>query len=370
VDIQVPLFCVRHGEAAGLESAVNNLVTGLAQSGASVNLPYSSSQRLNPEFLASIERSANLSLQRYPRIRGGMWTRFAEETIFLNTVKSSAPIIFPNYFIPPSLGRHGPLYAFIHDCQHRVYPQYFSAKKRVWLDMVFQRCLRKAQRVFLISDFERGQLARFFGESSVRNCTVVYNSIDWGRYTSGEVSQRIRAFSKKRFLLSVSHQYPHKNTVLVIDAFHAMARSFPELHLALVGRTSQATTARIAAIEDPSIRERIFPAGFIRDADLGCLYSECRAFVLPSEYEGFGMPAVEAMGFGAPVIAAGGSSLPEVTLGLASYVGPGSRAEVWAEAISQELKSTRDPARLAEAAAAVRAKYDPKSIAQRVLDHL
>ena len=370
MDIQVPLFCVRHGEAAGLESAVNNLVTGLAASGVSVKLPYSSTQRLNPEFLASIERSPNLSLQRYPHLSGGMWTRFVEETIFLNTVKSGAPIIFPNYFIPPSLGSHAPIYAFIHDCQHRVYPQYFSAKKRTWLDLVFRRTLKKAQRVFLISEFERGQLARFYGESSVRNCSVVYNSIDWGRYTSGEVSARIQAFSEKRFILSVSHQYPHKNTALVIDAFHAIAHRFPELHLALVGRTSEATTARIAAIPDQATRQRIFPAGFIRDADLGCLYAASRAFVLPSEYEGFGMPAVEAMGFGVPVIAADGSSLREVTLGLASYVAAGSRAEVWAEVIATELNVTRDPARLADAAAAVRAKYDPKSIARSVLEKI
>jgi glycosyltransferase involved in cell wall biosynthesis len=370
LDIQVPLFCVRHGEAAGLESAVSNLVTGLAASGVSVKLPYSSSQRLNPEFLRSIEGSSNLSLERYPHIPGGMWTRFAEESIFLNIVKSRAPIIFPNYFLPPSLGRHGPLFVFIHDCQHKVYPQYFSIRKRMWLDMVFQHSLNRAQRVFLISEFERSQLARFYGESSVRNCTVVYNSIDWRRYTSGEVSDRIRAFSKGFFILSVSHQYPHKNTLLVIDAFLKLAQRFPGLHLALVGRPSAATTERIAAIADPAVRERIFPAGFIRDADLGCLYAACRAFVLPSEYEGFGMPAVEAMGFGASVIAAGGSSLPEVTLGLATYVDPGSRAEVWAEAIAQELDATRDPTRLAAAAAAVRAKYDPKSIAMRVLEHL
>ncbi len=51
MNVQIPLFCVRHGQAAGLELAVSNLVSGIVQTGARVALPYASLQRLNPEFV-------------------------------------------------------------------------------------------------------------------------------------------------------------------------------------------------------------------------------------------------------------------------------------------------------------------------------
>src|SRR5450631_3940896 len=101
--VQIPLFCLRHGTvSAGLESAVLNLVKGLARTGVTVTLPIASVRRLPPQFASWVEQEHCVSFKNYPMLRGGTWTRFVEETIFLNATKLSGPIIFPNYFLPPS----------------------------------------------------------------------------------------------------------------------------------------------------------------------------------------------------------------------------------------------------------------------------
>lgn len=368
MNLQVPLFCVRHGQAAGLESSVSNLISGIVQTGTLVTLPYASLQRLSPDFVRWIDTQPLIRIEKYPCVDGGMWTRFVEETTYYNTVKSRDPVIFPNYFIPPGAPwRRVAAFTYIHDCQHRVFPQYFSRRKRLWLDWIFQRSLRSAARVFLISEFEKGQLARFYGDDSIARCTVVHNPVDWNRYSLGAVSEAIRLLSEKRFILSVSHQYPHKNTATVVEAFISIAAKFPDLHLVLVGRGSKAVTDRISAVEDVRVRARIALTGFIRDADLGQLYMNCQAFVLASEYEGFGMPAVEAMGFAVPVIVTNGSSLPEVTMGRGIYVEPNSPVGTWAETITQQLRASRADQHLIDSAAAVRARYQPAAIAELVM---
>jgi len=366
--VRVPLFCLRHGTAAGLESSLANLIAGMVQAGTSVSLPVSSIARLNPEFADWVKRQPNAVFKQYPRIPGGTWTRFVEETLYYNLETSPDPIIFPNYFLPPAVRRRStPVYAYIHDCQHRVFPQYFSKRKRRWLDLNFQRTLNIAARVFLISEFERAQIARFFGEQAAANCIVVYNPIDWEKYTRGSASPGIVSISERRFILSVSHQYVHKNSEKIVDAYALLARSNPDLHLVLVGQASKNVADRIGAIGDAGVRNRILLTGFIRDSDLGHLYSKCQMFVLASEYEGFGMSAVEAMGFGVPVMVTDTSSLPEVTLRKATYMATNANAAEWADAIGQQLRASRDMEHLTAAAAAVRAKYQPLAIANSVL---
>jgi glycosyltransferase involved in cell wall biosynthesis len=369
--LQIPLFSLRHGTAAGLESCIANLVVGIIGTGTPLTLPIASVDRLNPEFAHWVRQQSLAEFAKYPTVAGGMWTRFFEETIFYNTTTIDGPILFPNYFLPPMLRRKSAAsFCFIHDCQHRVFPQFFSQKKRAWLDLNFRRSLDGTARVFLISEFEKRQIARFFGEHRARNCTVVYNSVDWNRYTREEPSEEIQELSSRPFVLSVSHQYVHKKTGTIIDAFSRLAANHPDMHLILVGRESKIARDRINAIADDSVRQRIVLTGFIKDADLGHLYKRCRIFVLASEYEGFGMPAVEAMGFGVPVIVTNGSSLPEVTMGNAVYVEPGSSSGVWADIISRCLSDGRDEDSLRRAAETVRAKFQPKVIAASVLSEI
>ncbi len=372
-DLEIPLFSLRHGNAAGLASAVYNLVAGFTSLQKSISLPFTTADRLDPGFVSWAQRDQHqrIRFRKFPAIPGGMATRFAEELIYANLAHDSNRVLYPNYFLPPQLVvRDEVRSVIIHDCQYRSFPQYFSAKKRWWLDRQFSRALSHADHIFLISEFERSQIARFFGDSFAERCHVTYNSIDWDRYERGVATGRAVAMAEQPYILSVGHQYPHKNTLKLIQAFLTLGDRYKDVRIIVVGKLAGDVTRFVDNELSQRDRARITLSGFISDADLGRLYRQARLFVLASSYEGFGMPAVEAMGFGVPVLVTEGTSLPEVTLGKAVYCADSSPVDQWAEAIGHCLDHPKAPEYYSSAAAVVRQNYAPAAVATRFLTAL
>jgi glycosyltransferase involved in cell wall biosynthesis len=117
-----------------------------------------------------------------------------------------------------------------------------------------------------------------------------------------------------RYFLSLCTLEPRKNLPHLLRCFHRVVRQgFPDLTLVLVGATGWKTDPLFDMLQQhPDLRGRVVLAGYVDDADLAPLYSGARGFVYPSLYEGFGLPALEAMQCGSPVITSDSTSLPEV----------------------------------------------------------
>ena len=106
------------------------------------------------------------------------------------------------------------------------------------------------------------------------------------------------------FIFTLSTLEPRKNQARLIKAFKLVKETFPNLQLIIAGRTGWG--------EIPEPVSGVLMPGYVPDADLPGLYSGCLAFVLPSIYEGFGLPPLQAMACGAAVAVSNISSLPEV----------------------------------------------------------
>jgi glycosyltransferase involved in cell wall biosynthesis len=294
-----------------------------------------------------------------------------DELFYANLRRKDCPIIYMNYFLPLTFSRgRFPTGVVIHDCQHRALQQNFSSRKRAWLDHNFQRTLDKADQVYLISEFERGQIARFYGEKRAGRCEVIYNPVDFARYEHGEVGERVQDYASRRFILLVAYQTPHKNTQKSIAAFAQLCERDPDTVLVIVGRPSAETTRQLETEVPDAVRPRVVQTSYVTDRELGELYRKCALYVTASSYEGFGMPPVEAMGLGAPVLVTDGTSLPEVTLRRGQYVREGASAAEWAEAMEACLANRPSDAYLDESARLVRARYAPEAVARRVIDTL
>jgi glycosyltransferase involved in cell wall biosynthesis len=139
----------------------------------------------------------------------------------------------------------------------------------------------------------------------------------------------------------------------LIRAFRRIAADWPH-NLVIAGGRGWLFEAILAEVEAQGLEDRVRFIGFVDDSDLPVLYSEATLLALPSLYEGFGLPLLEAMACGVPVLASDVSSLPEV-VGEAGLLLPPDSAEAWHQAMHRLLLDAPRRAELV-AAGAVRAR--------------
>jgi glycosyltransferase involved in cell wall biosynthesis len=360
--ITFPLFALRGGKTSGVEFAMFNLMKALHASARDVAVAHAGLDRLSPGIRDWIVANG-IPADRYPYLGSKLVARFAEETLYGLGSKADQ-VVFPNYFLPPATPRIRQASAFIMDVQHRVFPQFFGAAKVRWMDMTIAHMLRKADRVLFISQFEFEQTQRFFGSAFAERGRVVHVAIDWTRFAEEPARPDLLPIGDRPFILSVSQQYPHKRLDLLLRAFAKLARRDPDVALVLTGRPAPGLLDAARSELDADAAGRIHFAGFVSDAELGHLYRRTSVFALPSVYEGFGMPAVEALSFGNPALLTDSTAVPEATMGLAHYLPSEAGPDEWADALGEMVRNPRTiaPAQVA----ALRARYEPVTIAGRL----
>jgi glycosyltransferase involved in cell wall biosynthesis len=224
----------------------------------------------------------------------------------------------------PLLSRN--MVATILDASVYAVPDAYSFAFRSWYRVMIPTVGRRARRVITISDFSRGELARYAGIDQSKT-TVVRGS---GEHildvpADQSVLERLRLDSR-RYVLAVSSQSRHKNLSGVSAAFELLAAEDFDLVLAGGGNS------RVFSAGDHGGGHRVRMAGYVTDAELRALYQHAGCLVYPSLYEGFGLPPLEAMTCGCPVITSPVASLPEVCGEAALYCDPTDPGKI-AEAI-------------------------------------
>ena len=135
--------------------------------------------------------------------------------------------------------------------------------------------------------------------------------------------------AREPFFLVLGRHNPHKNLARVLRAFAALPDHDCQLHL--VGPSDRRYTPRLQALAaDLGIDTRCHWRAWVSDQERLQLLNRCRALVIASLWEGFGLPALEAMACGAPVIASGAGALPEVVGSVGQLVNPRRPEEICA----------------------------------------
>lgn len=172
------------------------------------------------------------------------------------------------------------------------------------------------------------------------------------------------------YVLYVGNFKPHKNLPRLLEAYAAMDRPLrARYRLVLAGgdRANRPMIKRLA--RGLGIAERLVLPGLIDDADLPAVYSGASLFVLPSLYEGFGLPVLEAMACGAPVAAANRTAIPEVLGGTGLSFDPENPQSI-TMALEQGLASEAIRMKLRQEGLARARAFTPQATSERVLDVL
>ena len=220
----------------------------------------------------------------------------------------------------------------IHDLQPLVMPHNFSSVKRRWLATMLPRSARSAAMVFTPSDYTSAEVVTELGVPKERVRTVPHGIEPPTPVPPEQVAAvRERYRLADQVILYPAITYPHKDHVTLVQAFARLVRSRPDLTLVLAGGAGSSEAAVTAAIRSSGAGDQIRRTGRVPWADLAALYAAATVVAVPSRFEGFGAPALEAMAAGVPVVVADATALPWVVGDAGLKVRPGDVNHLAAE---------------------------------------
>jgi glycosyltransferase involved in cell wall biosynthesis len=266
-----------------------------------------------------------------------------------------------------------PVVVSVHDVSFLEHPEYFPRERAWQLQLTVRQTVKRAAKVLTGTEFSRSSILRAYGDLREDQVVAVPNAAatDFRPVAREMAVAAVRdQFSiASPFLLSVGDLQPRKNQIGLIRAFARFVRAYPQFphHLVLAGKdTWYAERVREAARES-GVSGRIRFLGFVSDRDLLQLYNACDLFVFPSFYEGFGLPALEAMACGRAVACSNTSALPEVVDGAAILFDPYAEDEI-VRAIADLLLEAELKARMERLGLQRAAHFSWQKTAQKTLE--
>jgi glycosyltransferase involved in cell wall biosynthesis len=275
--------------------------------------------------IGGVERVAREMVARLPRTTPGRYRVAAPPPALAHRAGHAweqawlplkrADLIYSPANLAPVAGRRNVV--VIHDVAALRHPEWYGRAYVAWHRAVLPRIARKARLVITVSEFSRKEMEDVLGVPA----TVIPNGVD-ERFKPSD--------STGDYALVVGSRIVRKN----LTALTAAAEALKDLGIELVAAGSGRGYMRA---ETTKIRQ----LGYVPDDQLPGLYARARLLLMPSLYEGFGLPCLEAMASGTPVVAAARGALPETCGDAALLVEPDGFAEAAVRAATTDRDRLR-----------------------------
>jgi glycosyltransferase involved in cell wall biosynthesis len=234
---------------------------------------------------------------------------------FLLTHKKYTILEFGNCCLPLTPG-----IVFLHDIYCEFFPEDFVSKRdkftRLYSKMQYRFIMSLAKKIATVSEYSKNEISTTFNIDPSR-INVIYSSADHIHDidADGSIFEQFPMLNKKQFYFSLGSLSKRKNIKWILE----YAVKHPESTFAISG--TSLSTVKVNEL-DGGLPKNIIFLGYLDDSKVKALMTQCKAFILPSYYEGFGLTPLEALSCGAKIIIAKAASLPEIYGNTAHYIDP------------------------------------------------
>jgi len=250
-----------------------------------------------------------------------LWTKIALPLRLLFSIKKI------NLFYSPS--HYSPLFSFIptmptiHDIGYLKYRDQFTKKDLYQLINWTESSLKHAKHIVAVSRFTKNELINTY-QIPDQKISVIYNGVGTPfRVTSASTKQVLNKFKLTNpYFLAVGTLKPNKNYPFLIKAFCQFLIKHPHYQLVIAGKKGWLFEEINTIIQKLHLSTQVIFTDYITENEKWALYQNAISLVIPSTYEGFGIPAIESQKVGTPVIASDIPSLREVLGDSALYIDP------------------------------------------------
>jgi glycosyltransferase involved in cell wall biosynthesis len=242
-----------------------------------------------------------------------------QATLATDLLRARPDLFHATSFSVPALWP-GKLVATIHDANHLALPESASPSRTIYYRLVVAPRAARAQALITVSEFSRREIAAHLGLAPER-LQVIGNGVDTSFHVP--MPQELADFRERRglpprYFAAIGNPKPFKNLRVLLP----IADGLPAPLVLLAGRGARRTLG---------FSEKVIELSPLPDEELVRFYAGACAVLVPSRYEGFGLPALEAMACGAPVIASAAGAHPEIVGGAGLLVSP-DNSLAWREA--------------------------------------
>lgn len=194
----------------------------------------------------------------------------------------------------------------VHDLYFKIMNVDIGRLPRFTNDLIFKLMAAHGHNIVCVSESTRQDLIRFYPKLAKVSCIIHSDSTLF--------VNRDHIFPKSpisgRYILVVGNATPNKNFAVVARAFSKLSRLYSDIKLVHVGDDMQEVI--LSNIEDLAIRKNVYRKQGINDLELASLYKHALCLCVPSIYEGFCLPVLEAQDFSCPVVCSNCSATPEI----------------------------------------------------------
>jgi glycosyltransferase involved in cell wall biosynthesis len=271
-----------------------------------------------PGNIIQTEYASQLGVEIVGKRTGYLWEQF-ELPRYLK--KNGSPLLISFGNVAPICYRNK--ISTLHDITFIRYPQTLSKSFLLIYKFLIPLVLKTSKHIFTVSEFSKEEISSYYHIDKSK-ISVIYNAV-----AKDFRPVKTEKLKKEIYILAVSSFKANKNFFKIYQAFALAKQQIEGLKFYVIGDLTSDKFQSLQFEIDEMMKDKdIKLLGRISDEELIRYYSNAKAFVFASLYEGFGIPVLEAQACGCPVICANNTSLPEVAGNSALMCNPNDKEDI------------------------------------------